>query len=311
MFGKRPVFVAEDESNPILGIIVLFLTAVIVGLAVSLLAIAFVESVRWLNQALLISSRMRVQFENSPVLVVTATLLAPTIGGVLVGLMFSYLSKERRSLGPADVIRATQMRRPLPDIRSGIVSTAAAVLSLGAGASVGQYGPMVYLGALVGGIADRVSVRIHSFSSIAMACGVAAAISTAFNAPIAGLVFAHEVILRHYSIKAFAPTTVASATGYVVANVMFDRPALFLVEFPGVQFEHEFIMFAALGRGFRRWWRHFFMRMILASAALSRKLRKCTSQFEPVWRGLAVGITALWLPDVLGVGDRYSSFRDN
>ena len=65
-----------------------------------------------------------------------------------------------------------------------------------------------------------------------MSCGVAAAISTAFNAPIAGMVFAHEVVLRHYSIQAFAPTTVAAATGYVVANVVFEREALFLVQFP-------------------------------------------------------------------------------
>ena len=133
-----------------------------------------------------------------------------------------------------------------------------------------------------------------------MSCGVAAAISTAFNAPIAGLVFAHEVILRHYSMQAFAPTTVAAATGYVVANVMFERDALFLVEFAGVQHGYEFVLFALLGL-MASGVAIAFMRLTLRSAAFA-----AASSIHPVLRpacaGLAVGITALWLPDVLGVG---------
>ena len=214
--------------------------------------------------------------------------------------MFAWLSRERRPLGPADVVRAAQLNAPLPDFRSGIVSTLAAVLSLGSGASVGQYGPIVYLGAMVGRAATYLRIRIRALSTIAIACGVAAAISTAFNAPIAGLVFAHEVILRHYSMQAFAPTTVASATGYVVANVMFDRPALFLVSFSGVGHGHEFILFALLGvisAGIAV----VFMKMILKSASLAASMG-----LHPALRtglaGLAVGVTALWLPDVLGIG---------
>ena len=97
----------------------------------------------------------------------------------------------------------------------------------------GQYGPLVYLGTLIGALAQRLSLAVRDLQSVAIACGVAAAISTAFNAPIAGLVFAHEVILRHYSLRAFAPVTVAAATGYVIANVVLQRPPLFRVEFAG------------------------------------------------------------------------------
>ena len=81
---------------------------------------------------------------------------------------------------------------------------------------------MVYLGTLVGAAVNRLRLDIPNVQAIAIASGVAAAIATAFNAPIAGLVFAHEVILRHYSIRTFAATTVASAAGYVVANAVFD-----------------------------------------------------------------------------------------
>ena len=288
------------EGGAVYRIVALSLMAVLVGFAVSLAAIAFVESVAWLNQTLLISPRMRVQYEGNPTLLVAATLLVPTLGGVLVGAMFTWLSREHRSLGPADVVRAAQLNARLPDFRSGIVSTLAAVLSLGAGASVGQYGPIVYLGAMVGRAATHLRIRINSLPTIAIACGVAAAISTAFNAPIAGLVFAHEVILRHYSMQAFAPTTVASATGYVVANVMFDRPALFLVSFSGVGYSHEFVLFALLGivsAGIAA----LFMKMILESAALAARTG-LHATLRTGLAGLAVGVTALWLPDVLGIG---------
>jgi len=290
----------QGEGGAFYRIVTLCLMAVLVGFAVSLASIAFVDSFAWLNRTLLISPRIRVQYESNPMLLVTATLLVPALGGVVVGAMFSWLSRERRSLGPADVVRAAQLNLPLPDFRSGIVSTLAAVISLGSGASVGQYGPIVYLGAMVGRAAAYLRIRIQALPTIAIACGVAAAISTAFNAPIAGLVFAHEVILRHYSMQAFAPTTVASATGYVVANVMFDRPALFLVSFSGVGHSHEFILFALLGvisAGIAA----IFMKMILQSAALAARTR-LHATLRTGFAGLAVGVAALWLPDVLGIG---------
>ncbi|MCE2522199.1 MAG: chloride channel protein [Rhodobacteraceae bacterium] len=290
----------QGEGGAFYRIVTLCLMAVLVGFAVSLASIAFVDSFAWLNRALLISPRIRVQYESNPMLLVAATLLVPALGGVVVGAMFSWLSCERRSLGPADVVRAAQLNLPLPDFRSGIVSTLAAVLSLGSGASVGQYGPIVYLGAMVGRAAAYLRIRIQALPTIAIACGVAAAISTAFNAPIAGLVFAHEVILRHYSMQAFAPTTVASATGYVVANVMFDRPALFLVNFSGVGHSHEFILFALLGvisAGIAA----IFMKMILQSAELAARTR-LHATLRTGFAGLAVGVAALWLPDVLGIG---------
>ncbi len=208
--------------------IVLTLMGCGLGTVVSLSALMFVECVGWLNTWLLISPRARVQFLD-PGLLAVLTVLVPTLGGLLVGVLLHKLSAEKRVLGPPDVILSAQLRKPLPDVRSGLVSTVAAMLSLGCGASVGQYGPLVYLGALQASVLDRLKLRIPNVRSIAIACGVAAAISTAFNAPIAGLVFAHEVILRHYSLQAFAPTTVASASGFVVANVLFERPPLFLV----------------------------------------------------------------------------------
>lgn len=280
--------------------LVLIGTALTIGAMASLAAIGLVELVAILNAFFLVTPRARVQWEQLPWLVTVATLLVPTFGGLLVGLAHRKLSPIGHPLGPPDVIRAVQFRTALPDTRSGLISTATAALSLGTGASVGQYGPMVYLGALIGGLARRLQLGVPNLAAISISCGVAAAIATAFNAPIAGLVFAHEVVLRHYSTQAFAPVTVASATGYVISNVIFDRPALFLVDFSGVEQGYEFALFAALGLvialaavGF--------MRLLLSTGpAMARLIRR--PELRPAAAGLVVGLTALALPDVLGIG---------
>ena len=287
-------------APPVTRMAILTVTALAVGAAASFAAIAFVELVSLLNSALLVAPRARVQWEKLPWLVIAATLSVPTLGGLAVGLIHRHLSPEHRPLGPPDVIRAVQFHRPLPDARSGLVSTLTAVLSLGTGASVGQYGPMVYLGALMGAAVRRLRLGVPNLAGIAISCGVAAAISTAFNAPIAGLVFAHEVVLRHYATQAFAPVTVASATGYVIANVVFERPALFLVEFAGVAHGYEFALFAVMG-----------VLVALAAIGFMRLLLACGPwiagvvahpALRPGVAGLAVGLTALALPDVLGIG---------
>ncbi|MDR9485996.1 MULTISPECIES: chloride channel protein [Sediminimonas] len=292
--------------HPASRMLILTGTALVIGAAASLAAIALVELVSALNTWLLVAPKARVQWEQIHWLVVTATLLVPTVGGLLVGLAHRYLSPAGRPLGPPDVIRAVQFHTALPDGRSGLISTATAALSLGAGASVGQYGPMVYLGALIGGAARRLKWGVPNLAEIAISCGVAAAISTAFNAPIAGLVFAHEVVLRHYATQAFAPVTVASATGYVIANVVFDRPALFLVDFAGVAHGYEFALFAVLGLVVALAAVGFMRLLLWAGPACAQVIRR--AELRPAAAGLVLGVTALALPDVLGIGTEVLRF---
>jgi len=297
--------VTASLSNVTYRLSVLTLMAFILGVVVSLLAIAFVECVSWLNDALLISPRTRVQVQ-SPALLTLTTLLVPTLGGLLVGWLLQRHSPEKRPLGPPDSIRAVQLRGELPSLRAGFISTLAALISLGCGASVGQYGPMVYLGSMFGGLVSKLQLAIPNLQSIAIASGVSAAIATAFNAPIAGLIFAHEVILRHYSLQSFAPTTVAAATGYIIANVIFERPALFLVEFSGVSHSYEFGLFALLGV-ICAFLATGFMHLILTTASVGQKL-PVAAMYRPAIAGLLVGLVALWLPDVLGTGNETLRF---
>ena len=128
--------------------------------------------------------------------------------------------------GPADSIHAAHRTDNELDIKSGLSSTLVAFLSASGGASVGQYGPLVHFGAVIGSALKRFS-RSDISTDIFIGCGVAAAISAGFNAPIAGVIFAHEAIIRHFSLKAIAPIAIASCVAAGVTELFWGGTTLF------------------------------------------------------------------------------------
>lgn len=276
----------------------LALVGIGVGLITAFATTGFVELVQHLNRILFIAPDSRAQLVGMQLGLITIAVL--TVGGLAVGLILQYGVDRRVSIGPVETIYAVQLHERLPSPVSGVNSTIASILSLGCGASVGQYGPLVYLGTLVGQIANRWQLGLRDIRIIAIACGVAAAISAAFNAPIAALIFTHEVILRHYSLRMFAAVTVASASGYLVANVVFDHPPLFLISFEGSFRAIEFLFFALEGVACGLL-AVVFMKLLQQSTALAKRIR--IPQFcKPMCAGFVVGLIALQIPEVLGAG---------
>ena len=271
----------------------------VVGALASLAAIGFVDLVFLLNEWLLISPRSRFMQEDARLLLI-ATVCVPAAGGLVVGLVHRYLVPERRPHGPPDVIRAVQGLDGRVPLRSGFLSTLTSLVSLGAGASVGQYGPLAHLGGTIGSLVARLNRHTERSATVWVGCGVAAAISTAFNAPLAGLVFAHEVILRHYSLRAFAPITVAAAVGHVVANVVFERPPLFRVEAMNVVAAPEFLGFIVIGVG-GAFVAVAYMRAILHAGRLAGRV-PVADWLKPMLAGAVLGLAAIGMPDILGIG---------
>lgn len=228
-------------------------------------------------------------------------MLVLTGGGLVIGLLLRFSEPPGAVLGPQDTLYAVHLRQALPHPRAGALSTLAAAISLGCGASVGQYGPLVYLGSLVGQLLPSLAIQLKDLRNIAIACGVAAAIATAFNAPIAALIFTHELILRHYSMKAFTAVTVASATGYVVSHLVYEHPPLFLIETEYQIHTAEYLLFALEG---------------LACGILSvvfLKLLERTNQLakaipipqftKPMLAGFLMSLVVMVVPQVLGAGN--------
>lgn len=276
----------------------------LVGVVGALLANLFVAGVNWLNDLLLISPRSRMMQTDARWIVV-ATLAVPTLGGLIVGMLHRGIA-EGRAHGPAEIIAAVQTRRGRLPARPAALSALSSLVSLGSGASVGQYGPLVHLGGSVGSVGARLLRTDVTVDNIAIACGVAAAISTVFNAPIAGIIFAHELILRHFSLRAFAPIAVASIAGYVVANAVLPQPPLFQIDPTTVLHLWEYGLFLVLGVcsalvavGY--------MHSIFTVARFAKWL-PLPPLFKPAVAGAVLGLTALWVPEILGIGSETLRF---
>lgn len=274
------------------------LVGLLVGLTTAFATIGFVELVHYLTEILYISQSSRAEVEGEYLWLITIAVL--TIGGLAVGLILQYGVKQGGPVGPPDTIYAVQLHERLPSPGSGVNSTIAAVLSLGCGASVGQYGPLVYLGTLAGQLCNRLPIGLRDVRSIAIACGVASAISTGFNAPIAALIFTHEVILRHYSLRMFTAVTVASACGYLVADVIFEHPPLFLITFESSFRGIEFLLFSIEGIACGVL-SVVFMKLLQQGSQLSQRLQ-VPAAFKPMIAGFIVSLVALQIPEVLGSG---------
>src|SRR6056297_1363946 len=151
----------------------------------------------------------------------------PILGGLAVGVILQLFTSDGKARSVAHVIEASALRDGRVPLRSGLASAAASLITL----STGGEGPVVHLAAT---ISSWVSERIDASpmtSREMLGCAVAAAVSASFNAPIAGAVFALEVVLRHFAMKAFAPIVVASVAGAVVSRIhMGDVTELVLPE---------------------------------------------------------------------------------
>ncbi len=170
----------------------------------------------------------------------------PVVGGLLVGGLRARLPRGNIQ-GPADVVESVQTFKGEIPLSVGVRSVVASLVGLGVGASAGQYGPLVHLGATVGSAISRFMGRGAWVGSTGIACGVAAAISTAFTAPIAGILFAHEVVLRHFSLRAFAPVTVSAIVGYIIAGPVLGQRPLLALSASVVGSIADYVLLIALG----------------------------------------------------------------
>ena len=226
-------------------------------------------------------------------------LLALTLGGLFIGALYKAF-KLSRGHGPADVIIARINNDGILPIKEGISTALICISSIGLGASVGRYGPAVHLGATLGsGFAQIFKLgRVNTVTFLG--CGVASAIATSFNTPIAAVIFAHEAIIGHYSLRAFAPITIAAVTGNEVAKMngrYFDGfqnltpPAdLVIGDYP---------IFAIVGL-ISAVFALIYMRS-LVSVGKWVKATRIPQWLRPALAGLAIGMVAIWLPTLLGL----------
>lgn len=227
-------------------------------------------------------------------------LAAPVLGGLLVGVICYRYLPGRRPHNVPDVIEANALRGGRMSPRVGLVAALVSGLSIGAGASVGREGPAVHLGA---SLSSWIGRRLHlsrSLTRTLLGCGVASAVAASFNAPIAGALFANEVVVGHYALKAFAPIVISSVAGTAVSRAWFGDFPAFIFDTGIIASFWEFPAFVILGilSGVLA---IIFMRSIGVANKAARAL-PIPRWARPAVGGLLLGLIALGIPEVLGVG---------
>ncbi|HCI06956.1 MAG TPA: voltage-gated chloride channel [Sulfitobacter sp.] len=232
-------------------------------------------------------------------------LVIPAIGGLLVGLILHKFTPDARARSVADVIEGAAMSEGRVETGAGLASAFASFITLSSGGSTGREGPVVHLAAV---ISTKVSRYIHADGITGrdlLGCAVAAAVSASFNAPIAGALFALEVVLRHFAVHAFAPIAIAAVAGTVINRSEFGGMTEYTLNAPeGLQFYVELPAFMMLGLvcGMVA---VILMRSIFWADDLGTQVQNHIGfprWLRPAIAGLMLGAIAIFFPHIIGIG---------
>ena len=227
-------------------------------------------------------------------------LIVPVIGGLVIGLFVHFVLRGRRPQAVADVIEACAVRGGRMRLRDGIAQALASAASIGAGASVGREGPVVHLAATMSSwLGQRVGLGRPQMLTL-LGCGVASGVTASFNAPIAGVFFALEVVVGHYGLAAFAPVVVAAVIGTMISRAHFGDYPAFVVPPMEISSYFEMPVFLLLGMicaGIAV----LFMAGTMWSTRLAGRV-PIPEWTKPALGGIAIGAIAAAYPEIIGVG---------
>ncbi len=221
----------------------------------------------------------------------------PALGGLLVGLLIYHLVQEAKGSGIPEVMEAVALHggriRPLV----GPLKALASSLTIGSGGSAGREGPIVQIGSAIGStIGQWLNLSEGRLSNL-VACGAAAGIAATFNAPIAGVIFALEVVLGgRFTVRYFSSVVIAGVAASIIGRVAFgDIPAFLIPSEFGVDNLWEYLLYpllgilaALVGAGFTRF--------LYAGGDFFDKLKLVPEWAHPAIGGAMLGMLALLYP---------------
>ncbi|MEM7682133.1 MAG: chloride channel protein [Planctomycetota bacterium] len=178
-------------------------------------------------------------------------LLAPALGGLMVGLLTKAFGRRSAGESVPNVIEALVRKEGRLSARGAVYQTLASATTIGSGGSAGVEGPIVQIGSTLGSRVASILRLGPKQTPALVGCGAAASIAAIFNAPIAGVMFVVEVLLRDYTLKTFVPIVVAAVFGTAVAQALAaESSPMFLVPVELHAYEFtvvELLPYAALG----------------------------------------------------------------
>lgn len=227
-------------------------------------------------------------------------ILIPTIGVVIVALIVKRFAPEAKGHGVPEVMNAIATQNGFIRMRVVLVKAFASAISIASGAAVGREGPIVQIGSAFGSSVGQIFQVSQRRMKTFVGCGAAAGIAATFNAPIAGAIFASEIILGDFSAAAIGPIIISSVFATVISRGMYgDFPAFIPPTYSLISpLEILFYIILGIATGFAGW---LFVKSLYLSEDYFDKWD------VPIWvkamaGGLFIGMLAIFLPEVMGVG---------
>ncbi|MCC9310985.1 chloride channel protein [Kitasatospora sp. RB6PN24] len=227
--------------------------------------------------------------------------LVPVVAGLVYGPLVHFFASGARGLGVPEAMDAVMHRGGRIGLRVPAVRALASAVCIGGGGSVGREGPLVQVGAALGSAAGQLAQLPAAQLRILLCCGAAGATAATFNAPLAGLFFAVELLLRELSVEAFAPLALATVTATLIGRAVYGTaPAFhvpaFAVPSPST---YPYLVLLAVLAG-------------LAGVAFAHVLYQVEDACDLLWRGpewarpavggFLLGGLLLLMPQLYGVG---------
>lgn len=222
----------------------------------------------------------------------------PVIGAVVLALAYWLIPASARVVGVVHVLERLHYHQGHMPLRNLLVQFFGGAAALASGHSVGREGPSVHIGAAIAALlGQRLQLPNNSIRTL-VACGTAAAIAASFNTPLAGVVFAMEVIMVEYTIAGFVPVILAAVAATALTREAFGADTTFLVPLLGLASQWELAYITVMG-----------VTVGTLSAAFVKSVRWLSTRIADlhlgvkfIGAGCATGALALLAPQVLGLG---------
>ena len=235
-------------------------------------------------------------------------ILAPTIGGLIVGPIIYFFAPEAKGHGVPEVMEAILLKggkiRPIV----AVIKAIASAISIGSGGSVGREGPIVQIGSSLGStIGQFFNVPTKKLKTL-VGCGAGAGIAAAFNAPIAGALFAVEIILMDFAVAQFSPIVISTVMATVISHAFQGDFAAFEIKGYQLVSPYEIIFYFGLGALTGVGSFLFIKTLYFCEDFFDNKIKRIPEYYKPLLGGFFVGIIALLFPQIMGVG--YDSINE-
>jgi CIC family chloride channel protein len=228
-------------------------------------------------------------------------LVVPVIGGLLYGPLVYRFAPEARGHGVPEVMLAVRQNEGRIRGRVPIVKSIASAICIGAGGSVGREGPIVQIGSAIGSGLGQLTRQAGDNTRLLVACGAAGGIAATFNAPIAGVFFGLELILRDWETRSFGLVVLAGVVATAVGRIAFGSEAFLTLPPFTLVSGWEYPLYALLGLiaaivGI------IFIRVLYGMEDVADQIWRGPAWLRPACGGILLGLVLLALPEMYGVG---------